>query len=572
MLQSLYKPIESDGAPEDGHGSATRQEETKTKGWFENIHNTVDKTFIVSKLFYFFFYTALGSLFPFFSLYYKQLWLNTWQIGILLALRPAVKIVCLPLWKMVTDKYSKPKVVYFISMFGWIIGYYGQSFVFPTDLSCYVYVEHPSEAVTLASLVNATTAPLSVNISGQNLSRRTLLGTTTAEMSNQWDPRKLDLGARESRVEKEGVRFSGQTKDDDQYAKLKAPFSVQSRSNEYGNELSRTGSEAKRHKGFQHAEDEGFQRAELEQEGKNQKRWETRGDTASYEENQPVAHRTIKRGRKSINQFPPPSEIQQSPKPADDFRVRFNMWIFRSLIVIVILTEIITTPTPMLADSAIVRALVDSDSEYGRQRLFGSLGLSLAAVLVTVWVSQITTCAYTDTIDYLPCFYVFEIAIGGTLLVSLFFKFEKPETDENGFDLKEGLKLFKNFKNGTFLVTLFLFGYSHSLQIGFLFWYLQDLGGTPALFALILLVYCFAEVVMYFVSPYIIGTIGQHGMISIALACYTARFLMYSNLTDPWLVIPMEVVQGVTYGGVWSIAAVYVDAPPGKRDRLTHNK
>ena len=39
---------------------------------------------------------------------------------------------------------------------------------------------------------------------------------------------------------------------------------------------------------------------------------------------------------------------------------------------------------------------------------------------------------------------------------------------------------------------------------------------------------------------------------------------MYSSLKDPWLVLPMEVVQGITYGGVWSIAAVYINAPAGK--------
>ena len=69
---------------------------------------------------------------------------------------------------------------------------------------------------------------------------------------------------------------------------------------------------------------------------------------------------------------------------------------------------------------------------------------------------------------------------------------------------------------------------------------------------------------MYFISGYVGEAIGQQGIICLAFACYTARYLMYSYLKDPWLVIPMEMVQGITYGGVWSIATVYVNAPPGK--------
>ena len=53
-------------------------------------------------------------------------------------------------------------------------------------------------------------------------------------------------------------------------------------------------------------------------------------------------------------------DLSPSPRPLDDFRVKFNVWIFRCLTLIVILTEIITTPTPMLADSAIVQSLVET--------------------------------------------------------------------------------------------------------------------------------------------------------------------------------------------------------------------
>lgn len=112
MIPSSYQPIGSDSPSENDENFDPESEEASQQSkWRKAIQRVrkADKSFLVSKAFYFFFYTALGSLFPFFSLFYKQLWLTPGQIGLLLALRPAVKLVCLPLWKMVTDRFSKPK-------------------------------------------------------------------------------------------------------------------------------------------------------------------------------------------------------------------------------------------------------------------------------------------------------------------------------------------------------------------------------------------------------------------------------------------------------------------------------
>jgi predicted MFS family arabinose efflux permease len=217
----------------------------------------------------------------------------------------------------------------------------------------------------------------------------------------------------------------------------------------------------------------------------------------------------------------------------------------------------------MLADSAVIQSLAETNNDYGKQRLFGSLGLALAAILVAVWVSYTSFCNYTDTINYLPCFYIFMIAIGCTVFVSLFFDFKTPERNGNEPKLLEAFKIFKSPRYAFFLFTIYFLGFAHSLQISFLFWFLQDMGGTPVLFGIIILVYCVSEVVMYFLAGYLNQAVGHQGTLCLALACYVARFLMYGSLKDPWLVIPMEMVQGVTYGGVWSVAAGYIRAPEG---------
>lgn len=574
MIPSSYEPIGSDFPIESDQvlesSTVGSSEQSKWRRAFSGLHQ-LDKSFFVSKAFYFFFYTALGTLFPFFSLFYKQLWLTPGQIGLLLALRPAVKLVCLPLWKMVSDRYSKPKVVYFISILGWIIGYFGQSFVYPSNLPCYGYsnegliIQNSVSPLSPPNQLNSSTASPEKNIT----SRGVFLDSDLPRSFQKWDPRiyrnlnkrgkqnELLLSDGKSTKRKE-VSQALLSQLDGRDANSKHVNSEKEISGQRGETVAssspneKLGDTPSNKLSFEDSRDNAKGDAFHEGEMKSQ----VMADSTSYQIIE-------KNGSDVIKPYEKSGDVTPSPRPLNDFRVKFNTWIFRCLILIVILTEIITTPTPMLADSAIVQSLVETKSEYGKQRLFGSLGLGLAAVLVAVWVSVFTSCLHTDTINYLPCFYLFEIAIGATVWVSLFVKFDRPLGEENvGYEFLEAMRMFKTFRNGVFLVTLFLFGFFHSLHYSFLFWYLQDLGGTPVLFSIILLMYCLAEVVTYFLSGHLVDAIGQEGMICLAFACYTARFLMYTYLTDPWFVIPMELVQGITYGGVWSIAAVYVNAPP----------
>ena len=570
MIPTSYQPIGSDSPSENDENPDAAVEGSQQSIWRKAIQRVrkIDKSFVVSKAFYFFFYTALGSLFPFFSLFYKQLWLSPGQIGLLLALRPAVKLVCLPLWRMVTDRFSKPKVVYFISILGWIIGYFGQSVVFPTNTPCYGYsTEDPTIQAIAFSTPASNVHNLTATAKSSNITTRELIiNNHISNYLQKWDPRNYqDL----SKIKQTGGNLLNNAV---KFEELKIKNDASSRTQSLlWSQLNGHDANEGTNANIKSRADR--QRGESASNSIRSEDVPIKDDSQAIKDpqknNQLMAdspeEKIVTKGKDDgVLPYMTMKEMKESPKPSDDFRLKYNTWVFRTLILIVILTEIITTPTPMLADNAIVRSLVETDSEYGKQRLFGSLGLSLAAILVAVWVSLVTDCLHTDTINYLPCFYLFEIAIGATVLVSLCVEFDRSlEEEPNGYDFKDAMKLFKNFKNGVFLFTLFSFGFFHSLQNSFLFWYLQDLGGTPVLFSIILLIYCLAEVVMYFLSGYVGEAIGQQGMICLAFACYTARYLMYSYLKDPWLVIPMEMVQGITYGGVWSIAAVYVNAPPG---------
>lgn len=52
---------------------------------------------------------------------------------------------------------------------------------------------------------------------------------------------------------------------------------------------------------------------------------------------------------------------------------------------------------------------------------------------------------------------------------------------------------------------------------------------------------------------------------SLVLFTFGVRFLLYSVLTNPWLVLPIELMNGITFGIFYATMASYANiiSPPG---------
>ena len=81
------------------------------------------------KSFYFLFFSAVGSLFPYLAIFYKQLWLSAWQTGVLIGIRPILQLVSSTSWGIVADKSNKSKYILLISLIGWLCANFSLSLV-----------------------------------------------------------------------------------------------------------------------------------------------------------------------------------------------------------------------------------------------------------------------------------------------------------------------------------------------------------------------------------------------------------------------------------------------------------
>ena len=81
------------------------------------------------KSFYFFFFSAVGSLFPYLAIFYKQLWLSARQTGVLIGIRPLLQLVSSSSWGIIADKSNKSRYIFLISLVGWICTNFSLSLV-----------------------------------------------------------------------------------------------------------------------------------------------------------------------------------------------------------------------------------------------------------------------------------------------------------------------------------------------------------------------------------------------------------------------------------------------------------
>ena len=115
-------------------------EDYKSKGFKRDVIDSfltyVNKDLLICKLFYFFFFAAFGSLYPLLAIYFKQLGMNATQSGILIGFRPFIEFCSAPFWGGVADKIKKWRQLMLFSVFCWITFTLAMAFVKPPAVSC----------------------------------------------------------------------------------------------------------------------------------------------------------------------------------------------------------------------------------------------------------------------------------------------------------------------------------------------------------------------------------------------------------------------------------------------------
>ncbi|XP_054927050.1 major facilitator superfamily domain-containing protein 6 [Dermacentor andersoni] len=525
------------------------------QNFVEGFLTSINQDLLVSKTFYFFFFSAFGSLFPLLAVYFKQMGMNATQSGLLIGIRPLVEFISAPMWGGVADRFKKGKAILLCSLACWIIFTLSLAFVQPPAASCIDY--------------NDTHHVLySPDTGGNDRYRRSV----PMVQEDLW----MDVAAEEEQSVPQLLDSSPELRSKRGRSSTEAPSLPQ---------VEKGRSKAK----------------QLPPNYVVGKSPNTVEYTLNYNQERHTSYIS-----------PPFSSIVYKYEDVQE--------VFFLLLLLIVLGEYFSAPAITLADSATLSHLGEDTDNYGRQRMFGSLGWGVAMFFVGIALDHSTSfpnhpCGpYEKERNYTICFATFSVLMGCAFISATQLKFDyepdvgapadnivmkqvvmnsdaskpitiediapgipqarqpkqeekQPETTKSTVFAQTTRKLpewfavlrsFATVRYGAFLVVTWFMGFGIGLVFTFLFWHLQDLGGTPTLFGVASVINHVSEIFAYFFSFRFIRQIGHVRVLCIGLIGNVCRFLYISWLKNPWWVLPFEFIQGVTHAAVWAACCSYI--------------
>ncbi|KFQ18123.1 Major facilitator superfamily domain-containing protein 6, partial [Merops nubicus] len=515
--------------------------------WLEKHCVKINNDLLISKVFYFFFYSAYGSLYPLLPVYYKQLGMSPSQSGLLVGIRYFIEFCSAPFWGVVADRFKKGKIVLLFSLLCWVLFNLGIGFVRPATLRCVpkgLLPAHPTNASGLLTTAsqNTSMAPLPTTAS-----------TTAPKLRGRRDLPTSSPAA----LETTGT------------ANPEVTFLLPTQSNDVEFVL------------------------------ENSTHFTLRNATTS-----PVSPG-------NVTPSTTPAAITTKPMPSDQAVLVYDQQeveaIFLLILLVVIIGEFFSASSVTIVDTVTLQYLGKHRDRYGLQRMWGSLGWGLAMLSVGIGIDYTHTevtiegqgCKAPEYKNYRIVFIVFGVLMTMALIVATQFRFhyahfnqdennrkevEISQVDRNAsnessdntptsmsqsqsFSFWDLIKLLCSIQYGSVLFVAWFMGFGYGFVFTFLYWHLEDLNGTTTLFGVCSVLSHVSELTAYFFSHKLIELVGHIRVLYIGLACNTARYIYISYLENAWTVLPMEVLQGVTHAAIWAACISYLSAavPPELR-------
>ncbi|XP_053129261.1 major facilitator superfamily domain-containing protein 6 isoform X2 [Hemicordylus capensis] len=516
--------------------------------WLERHCVKVNNDLLISKVFYFFFYAAYGSLYPLLPVYYKQLGMTPSQSGLLVGIRYFIEFCSAPFWGVVADRFKKGKVVLLFSLLCWVLFNLGIGFVKPATLRCvpkFPVPVHPTNASHLLM-----TAPPNVSTPSALTTVRTLSPKSRGKRA--WSGDGLSTLSSALPVNPE-TTFPLTTQNPNGNLLLKedvigsAPAVILVTTGPSGNITQATTSPA-------------------------------------------VTTKTV---------FPKQFALVYDHQEVEA--------IFLLILLVVIIGEFFSASSVTIVDTVTLQYLGKHRDRYGLQRMWGSLGWGLAMLSVGIGIDSTRIdvlvegkgCKAPEYKNYRIVFIVFGVLMTVSLIVATQFRFhynhykqdeneskdvDVSQVDRNSsadssnetpsdtsqsqsFTFWDLIKMLCSIQYGSVLFVAWFMGFGYGFVFTFLYWHLEDLNGTTTLFGVCSVLSHISELTAYFFSHKLIELIGHIRVLYIGLACNTARYIYISYLENAWTVLPMEVLQGVTHAAIWAACISYLSAavPPELR-------
>ncbi|XP_036174775.1 major facilitator superfamily domain-containing protein 6 isoform X3 [Myotis myotis] len=519
--------------------TATEAAPEEEVDWIERHCVKINNDLLISKVFYFFFYAAYGSLYPLLPVYYKQLGMSPSQSGLLVGIRYFIEFCSAPFWGVVADRFKKGKIVLLFSLLCWVLFNLGIGFVKPATLRCVPKTPPTARPANASHLL-------------------TLLPANSSFISSATPPPRPR--------ERRGLLLaSGPTAAGDPGPNVTEPLT------------------------FPTATDRTSVRTLPPQTE----------DVTDLSKDLTLIPSTVAPVPPGIVTREPTTTVVTTTRslPSDQVTLLYDQQeveaIFLVILVVVIIGEFFSASSVTIVDTVTLQYLGKHRDRYGLQRMWGSLGWGLAMLSVGIGIDYTHIevlvhgkgCRPPEYRNYQIVFIVFGVLMTMALIVATQFRFrynhfksdegrgkevevapvERGSPTESAEEVPAAshaqaasfwdlIRLLCSVQYGSVLFVAWFMGFGYGFVFTFLYWHLEDLNGTTTLFGVCSVLSHVSELTAYFFSHKLIELIGHIRVLYIGLACNTARYIYISYLENAWTVLPMEVLQG-------TVLAADVQAP-----------
>ena len=248
---------------------------------------------------------------------------------------------------------------------------------------------------------------------------------------------------------------------------------------------------------------------------------------------------------------------------------------FWSFVLLMCLGTIAFNVANCVSDAVCFDMLGDKTMKYGGQRVWGTIGFGLTALIGGIAVNYFIIDS-GDVIQNIAPALCIMVVFGACDIVSIKWlrlpKFGSTEDEES--ITKKVWSLLKQKHIVIFLIFATLAGILDSFIIFYMFWFLEDVAERTGYMASIKLIEGFivaaeclgGEILFFLISGKILKRIGYVHCLTFCFFMYSIRLGLISMITNPWYLILIELfMQGPTYALCYTCIVAYASAvsPPG---------
>lgn len=206
-----------------------------------------------------------------------------------------------------------------------------------------------------------------------------------------------------------------------------------------------------------------------------------------------------------------------------------------------------SSPVGALSDSLAQRRASEMGISFGSIRMWGSIGFAFSSLVVGAFLNKVG-------IGYL----VFPYVLFGSLLLIISFTIKDVPTKSAPVQLTDIGKVIKNKPFALFLLLFMLVTITHRANDSFIGIFITELGGSEDLVGTAWFVALISEAIVFFTAGFWFRKYHPMVFVIIASILYAIRWFIYGATTNPYAIIGLQVLHGITFATIYLAAFDYV--------------